>query len=76
MSDSKGGWPGDRPGDWQCLTLRDVRLEVRIGVYDAEKLRPQRRIGGVFLPLRCGDEARFAHADSPLTAPAPSGRAG
>ena len=33
---------GGRPGDWQCLALRDVTLEVRIGVYDAEKTRPQR----------------------------------
>ena len=38
MWDPSGGWPGG----WQCLALRDVRLEVRIGVYDAEKLRPQR----------------------------------
>lgn len=32
----------DLTGDWQCLALRDVTLEVRIGVYDAEKARPQR----------------------------------
>lgn len=29
-------------GDWQCLALRSVPLDVRIGVYDAEKTAPQR----------------------------------
>lgn len=31
--------PGE---DWQCLALREVTLEIRIGVYDAEKTAPQR----------------------------------
>lgn len=33
---------GAPSGDWQCLALRNVALEVRIGVYEAEKTAPQR----------------------------------
>jgi dihydroneopterin aldolase len=32
----------DSTGDWQCLALRSVTLDVRIGAYDAEKVSPQR----------------------------------
>ena len=28
--------------DWDCLALREVPLDVRIGVYDAERNGPQR----------------------------------
>ena len=32
----------DDPGDWQCLALREVPLEVRLGVYAEEREAPQR----------------------------------
>jgi dihydroneopterin aldolase len=28
--------------DWQCLALRGVPLEIRLGVYDSERVKPQR----------------------------------
>jgi dihydroneopterin aldolase len=48
----------DATGDWQCLALRDVRLDIRIGVYDAEKAGPQRISVDVELWRRRGELAR------------------
>ena len=49
--------------DWQCLALRNVTLEVRIGVYDAEKTAPQRISIDVELWRRAGGSPPRSLAD-------------
>lgn len=47
----------DVTDDWQCLALREVPLEVRLGVYPEERAGPQRISVDVELWRRAG---RFA----------------
>lgn len=49
--------------DWQCLALRNVTLEVRVGVYEAEKTAPQRISVDVELWRRAGDTPPLSLAD-------------
>lgn len=55
-------WDAGR--DHECVTLRDVALEVRLGLYDAERLAPQPVLVDVELYRRrelpaAGEERRF-----------------
>ena len=53
-----------QPGaDWQCLALRNVTLDVRIGVYEAEKTAPQRISVDLELWRRTGGAPARALAD-------------
>jgi dihydroneopterin aldolase len=53
----------DMPADWQCLALREVPLEVRLGVYAEERTGPQRVSIDVELWRRAGRFAGTGIAD-------------
>lgn len=53
----------DVPGDWQCLALREVPLEVRLGVYPEERSAPQRISVDVELWRRAGPFTGTSIAD-------------